>query len=241
MTTRNQELIGQQTAYQTQVPDTTQQHPLGLCVYEHDDFFGSRELIYVKSAAAMVYGTPVTLAYTTATNGTAVVTATAMATSIANGTPVVATATKFTAADQFGWAVRAGFAPVASDSALAADAAVFAHAAGRIGATGVGKQLLGINVNQAATKTVVKTATTEKGSYIIRLPNGLSADGWFVGMPLTGTGIGSSAKITAINTDRTVTVDVVSTATGTVSVTGTYNDSTIYWSVCHLSYPHSVV
>jgi hypothetical protein len=79
----------------------------------------------------------------------------------------------------------------------------------------------------------VKTASLSKGSYLIKVSN---TDGWFVGMPLTGTGVGASAVITAIAVDGTVTVDVVSTSTASSSVTGTYNDSTVYWNVVSLSH-----
>jgi len=233
-------IAGLQPANDSFPPDTTQRHPMGFTVTVHDSMFGSRELIYVKSAAALIVGNPVILSTATATNGSLTLTATTMPTAIAQGKPIYVTATAFSAADQYGWVIRSGIAPVASSSALAADAAAFAQAAGRIGATGVGKQLVGINVTEAATKTVVKTCNLYNGSAIIR-PTGKSTDGWFIGMPLTGTGVGSSAKVTAINTDGTVTVDVVSTATSSASVTGTYNDSTIFWSVCNLSSPASIV
>jgi len=233
-------IAGLQPANDSFPPDTTQRHPMGMTVLVQDSMFGTRELIYAKSAAALVVGNPVILSTATASDGSLTLTATTMPTAIAQGKPIYVAATKFSAADQYGWFIRAGIAPVAGDSALAADAAAFAHAAGRIGATGVGKQLVGINVTEAATKTVVKTCNLSNGSAIIR-PTTKNTDGWFIGMPLTGTGVGTSAKVTAINTDGTVTVDVVSTATSSASVTGTFNDGTIYWAVCNLSNPASIV
>lgn len=224
-------LIGTQAAYDLNAPDTVQRHPLGFRKVETDDVWGTRELIYLKSASALVYGNPciVSVAFV----------ATTMPTAIAQGKPIVVAATAFSAADQYGWFVINGMAAVAGSSALAADAAAFAQAAGRIGATGVGKQLVGINVVQTSSRTIVKTATTQSGSAIIRVAD---ASGWFVGMEMTGTGIGSSANITAIAADnQTVTLSVVSTATGTVSVTGTFNDGTIHWLSCFLSSPASIV
>lgn len=230
-------IIGNQLALDILEPSTTQAHPLGYKITVYDAAFGYQDLIYAKSAAAQSVGALVKLSWTI-TSGAVVLTATACDTSIAQGKPVAAAKTAFSAAGQFGWYVLSGIAPVAGDSSLAADAAVFVHAAGRIGATGVGKQLVGINVIAASTTTNVKTAQVTSGSYTIRVPD---TAGWFIGMPLTGTGMGSSAKITHIATDGTVTVDVVSTATGQVSVTGTYNDGTIYWSVCNLASPASIV
>lgn len=213
------------------VPDTVQRHPLGFRKIEEDDIWGARELVYLKSAAALVYGNPCIVDVN--------FTATTMPTAIAQGKPIVVAATAFSAANQYGWFVVNGMAAVAGSSALAADAAVFAQAAGRIGATGVGKQLVGINVVQTSSRTIVKTATTQSGSGIIKVAD---ASGWFVGMEMTGTGIGSSANITAIGTDnQTVTLTPVSTATGTVSVTGTFNDGTIHWLSCWLQAPASIV
>lgn len=230
-------LIGASLALDINEPSTTQAHPLGTKIIVYDAAFGWQELIYAKSAAAQKVGELVKLSWTI-TSGAVVVTATACDTSVAQGKPVAAAKTAFSAANQFGWYVIGGIAPVAGDSSLAADAAVFVHAAGRIGATGVGKQLVGINVIAASTTTNVKTAQVTSGTYTIRVPD---TSGWFIGMPLTGTGMGSSAKITHIASDGTVTVDVAATATGQVSVTGTYNDSTVYWSVCLLSAPASIV
>jgi len=230
-------VIGSQLALDIWEPSTTQSHPCGYIITVYDGYFGFQDLVYAKSASALVVGNPVVLSWTT-TSHAPVLTATTCPTAIDNGEPIAVAKTAFSAVSQFGWFVLNGITPVAADSALAAGAAIFAHAAGRIGATGVGKQLVGINALVAGSKTEVKTAQVTAASYII---NAGDTSGWFIGMPLTGTGVGSSAKITHIAPNGDVTVDVVSTATGTVSVTGTYNDGTIYWPTCLLSSPASVV
>lgn len=230
-------LVGSQLPLDILEPDTTQRHPMGFSIDVYDTYFGFQKLVYAKSAGALVVGNPVQLDWDF-TGGKAVVTATTLPTAVANGTPVAVAKTAFGAANYYGWFVISGIAPVAADSSLAADAAIFAHAAGRIGATGVGKQLVGINVMKAATHTEAKVARVDKGTYIIRVAD---TSGWFIGMPLTGTGMGASAKITHINQNGDVTVDVVATASGNVTVTGTFNDSTIYWPVCILSSPASIV
>lgn len=222
-------------------PDTVQKHPLGYVLEFYDTFFGWQRAVYAKSAAAQVVGEVVKLSWATASAAsvTPTVTATAADTSIAQGKPVAVAKQAFSAADQFGWYIISGIAPVASDSALAADAAAFVHAAGRLGATGVGKQVVGLNVLKTSTATVTKAnSIVDKGTYNIRVTN---TDGLFIGMPITGTGVGSSAKITNISTDNVITVDVVSTASGTVTITGTYNDGTIYWNTCLLANPASIV
>jgi general stress protein CsbA len=123
-------------------------------------------------------------------------------------------------------------------SALAAGAAIFIHAAGRIGATGVGDQLTGLKVMKTSSHTATKANTiVDKGTYVLRVSN---TDGLFPGLAVTGTGIGASAKITYVNPDNTVTVDVVSTTSGTVTTTYTYTDSTIHWLTCYLNNAFSI-
>ena len=222
-------------------PDTTQRMPLGYVMDFYDTYFGYQRAIYAKSAAAMVVGTPVILSWAVASAASVepTVTATALPTSIALGKPIAVAKQKFTAADQFGWFVISGVCPVAGDSALAADAGAFAHAAGRIGATGVGKQLVGLNVLKTSSHTVTKAnAQVDKGTYRIQVSN---TDGLFLGLPITGTGVGSGAVITSISTDNIITVDVAATASGSVTITGTYTDSTIHWLTCWVNNAASIV
>ncbi|HEY6022771.1 MAG TPA: hypothetical protein VIV34_01185, partial [Pseudolabrys sp.] len=58
-----------------------------------------------------------------------------------------------------------------------------------------------------------------------------------VGMAVTGTGIPASTTISAINPDNTVVMSANATATGSVSVTGTYNDGTNFWNVLVVDRP----
>jgi hypothetical protein len=72
-----------------------------------------------------------------------------------------------------------------------------------------------------------------------------NSDGWFEGMALTGTGIPASTCVGDIDASGTVVLMVQTgtttvqnaTATGSVSVTGTYNDGTRYWNVATLNRP----
>lgn len=137
---------------------------------------------------------------------------------------------------QYAWFVVAGRYPVLSGASVAADTAFGITAAGSAGAVAAGKQLLNARVQVAATTTVIKTAQTQSGSPYIKVSN---PDGWFVGAALTGTSIPATTSIGAISTDGTVitmvdtgtTTTDNATASGSVSVTATYNDGTRFWNI----------
>lgn len=137
---------------------------------------------------------------------------------------------------QYAWFAQAGTTPVLCGASVAANTAFGITAAGKGGAIANGKQILNARVQVAATTTVAKTAQTTNGSPIIRVS---VADGWFVGLPISGTGIPASTTISAIDGDnRTVTMSANATATGGVTVTGTYNDgSSNYWNVVTFNDP----
>lgn len=143
---------------------------------------------------------------------------------------------------QYAWFVIAGKYPVLSGASVAADTAFGITAAGSAGAIAAGKQILNARVQVAATTTVVKTASTQNGSPFIKVSN---SDGWFVGLALTGTGIPATTSIGAISADGTVitlvdtgtTTTDNATATGSVSVTATYNDGTRFWNTVTMDRP----
>jgi hypothetical protein len=224
-------LVGMQATGNFDLNSTTQNHPLGTVVDVVDGYFGGQRLKYVSfpASTALVVGTPVV--WSSAFSATAVPNTANLGQSVGFTKVAVASNT----AVQYGWIIISGKCPIASGASVAADAQIGITAAGRLGAVANGKEILGAKVQVAATTTVVKTASLAKGSYIIKVSD---SGGWFVGMPLTGTGVGASAKITVIDpNNKTVTVDVVSTATSSASVTGTYNDSTIYWNVVDVNAP----
>ena len=139
---------------------------------------------------------------------------------------------------QYAWFVIGGVFPVLCGASVAADTAFGITAAGKGGAIASGKQILNARVRTASSTTVVKAnTTTQSGSPVIRLS--LPADGWFVGLPVSGTGIAASSVITGIDPDnRTVTLNNNATASGSVSVTGTYNDgASNFWNVATLNRP----
>ncbi|MBN9410836.1 MAG: hypothetical protein J0H69_16945 [Burkholderiales bacterium] len=144
---------------------------------------------------------------------------------------------------QYAWFQIAGRGPVLSGASVAANTAFGITAAGTAGANAAGKQILNARVQIAATTTVVKANTqTQNGSSFLRVTN---SDGWFVGMALSGTGIPASTVVGSISVDGTVvgmvqtgtTTAQNATATGSTSVTGTYNDGTRYWNVATFNRP----
>jgi hypothetical protein len=220
-------LLGSQPVGNFFVPDTTQRHVLGTILTVNDPYFGGQDVIYlsVPTTTALVTGTPVT--WNSANQASAVA-------NTANlGMPLAFALNSFPSQTgvSYGWFVIAGRFVAASNASVAADAAIGIAAAGRLGANSAGKQVLNAHVVLAATTTVVKTNVgTQSGSNLLRVPGG--TDGWFVGIAVTGTGIPASTTVTAIDQGNSmVTMSANATATGGVSVTGTYNDGTIFYNV----------
>jgi hypothetical protein len=149
------------------------------------------------------------------------------------GQPVgfVLNAVPSNASVQYGYILISGKFVGYSGASVAAAAAIGITAAGKLGAVAAGKQILNCKVQAAATTTVAKTnCATQSGSNQLKV---LDSDGWFIGVVLSGTGIAGGTTVTGISTDgRTVTLSANATATGSVTVTGTYNDaSSNYWNV----------
>lgn len=138
--------------------------------------------------------------------------------------------------DQFAWFYIGGTVPAFSNATVAANTATGIAANGQLGANAAGKQILNARVVTPATTTVVKANTnTQAGSSQIRVTN---SDGWFVGVFLSGTGIPAATTVTAIDASGTqVTMSAAATATGSTSVTATYNNATIFWNVVQINRP----
>lgn len=135
---------------------------------------------------------------------------------------------------QFGWFMVTGLTPVNGTATVAADTAYGITAAGQIGAIAAGKQILNSRVVTPATQTVVTASVSgDSGGNTIKLAN---VDGWFVGAYASGTGVGASAIVQAIDrTNSTLTMSVVNSAAVTGNVTATYNNATIFYNVVQLN------
>lgn len=205
------------------VPDATQRAVLGTVVDAVDTFWGYGRFVYGKAAEALNNGEVVV--HQTTLYSFAKVPNTANL-----GQPVYVAIHKM-AANDFGWFQFEGLAVYKTNATVAANAAVgIGAAAGIVGTNTAGKQLLGVHNLKAATATEAKTnVQTKNGSHVLICPNGY--DGWFLGIALSGTGIPASTVAAAFDPDgKTVYMgsavgtagDKLATATGSVTVTGTY-------------------
>lgn len=201
-------------------PDTVQRHVLGTKVTAVDPFWGLGTFMYVKSNDALLKGS-LTM-FDEVYNGV-LLPSTAL-----QGFPFgVAMAPM--ASGVFGWIQVEGRCVYKTNATVAADVAVAVAAAGIAGTLVAGKQLLGTRNRISATGTKTFTANTVNGTNVLFCPQGY--DGAFLGMALTGTGVGASAVVAALDPDgkRIYTGTAIGTPTGAnqtataqITLTGTY-------------------
>lgn len=199
-------------------PDTTQRHQLGLEVSAIDPYWGLGDFVYVKSNDTILKGSVVVMdeAYT----------ATLVPNTANQGFPV-AVAMAPMAAGTYGWVQIKGRAVYKTNATVAADAAIGITAAGILGTNAAGKQILGIRNRIPATGTKTVSAGTQAGSAVLQTAG---YDGFFLGMALSGTGIPASTVVAKLDPDgKTIymgsaigTVDKLATASGQITLTGTY-------------------
>lgn len=200
-------------------PDTTQRQPLGMEVTAVDPYWGTGEFIYVKSNDAILKGSLVT--WDEAYLGT-------LLPSTAGQGFQFGVAMNAIPSGSYGWLQIAGRAVYKTNATVAADTAVAVAAAGIAGTLAAGKQLLNVRNRVAATGTVTATVTTTNNSSVLVALKGY--DGFFLGLTLSGTGIPGSTVVAALDPDgkriymgsAIGTIDKVATATGSVTLTGTY-------------------
>ena len=202
-------------------PDTTQRHALGTKVSAVDPFWGLGVFMYVKSNDAILKGSLV--------GWDEVYQGTLFPSAVTQGFPWgVAMAPMATGT--YGWIQLEGRAVYKTNATVAADGVVAIAAAGILGATATGKQLIGVRNRVAAsgTKTFANTQTTN-GTNVLSIPQGY--DGAFLGMALSGTGIPAATLVAGLDPDgkRIYTGSAIgtlgdknSTATGSITLTGTY-------------------
>lgn len=204
--------IGSQSISNFFAPDTVQRHVLGTKVLAADGYWGGGEFIYLKATSTIVMGGLST--WDVAWNATAVTNTAGLGRSVAPAIfPMVN--------GQFGWFQTGGMAVVSATASVAAGVTFGITAAGQVGVNTAGKQVLNAASAAPSTTAVIKAnALTVNGSNAIVVPN---SDGWFVGVTISGTGIPGSTTISSITPDgRNVTLSANATASGVVSLTGTY-------------------
>ncbi len=142
---------------------------------------------------------------------------------------------------QFGYFMISGIAPVASGASLAIGAAIGITAAGQAGAFSAGKNILPARVITAATQTVVVASRADSagvsGGFSVPVAN---VDGIICGGVLTGTGMGASTIVSAIDRiNNLLTVSVANTAAPSGNITCTYTAGAIFYNTVHMMRPFS--
>jgi hypothetical protein len=209
-------------------PDTTQRHPLGTKVTAVDPYWGEGEFIYVKSGAAILKGSVCMWGGTSIALGVITGYVAALIPNTANQGFPVGVAMAPMASGTFGWLQISGSVVFKTGSTVAADVSIGITAAGILGTFAAGKQIVNLRNTAAATATVTAVVNTTNGTGVLTFRDGY--DGFFLGLPITGTGIPASTVIAKLDPDgRTVYTgsaigtlgDKNSTATGSVTLTGT--------------------
>lgn len=227
---------GNQVITPGQAPDATQRQQSGLHVDAVSTFWGGGEFVYGRASAGIrQFGLAVC---TPSITGGAIRHNFAEVPNTANLTQSLYIAVTAMNEGDWGWFMQSGCLPVNCNASVTANTTFGIAAAGQGGANSAGKQVLGGRIALAATTTVAKANCTGlAGQNVITVPD---AAGWFIGAYLSGTGVGSGAKITSISSDeRSVVVDVNNSAAVTGTVTATYNNSTIYYNVAYIDRPNA--
>jgi hypothetical protein len=218
--------------------------PPGIIVEAEDPVWGPGEFIYARANGTIrLYGLCVLTEVWDSTNKvytynmTECPTTTLLARSVyvAQGVGAgVGSAVNAFTVGQYGWFMTSGRTPLNCSASVAA-AVTFGHnAAGQGTTNAVSVQVVNATTVTPATQTVVSAATFgASGDTRIGLA---STQGFFVGGYVSGTGVGASAIITAVDDKNSViTVSVANSAAVTGNVTITYNNATIFYNVVSLN------
>lgn len=208
------------------ISDSTQRHVAGLKLDAIDPYWGYGEFVYGKAKATIAKGNLCRLDNNFFAD---------LVPNTANlGIPVYVAMAPAMVSGNWGWFMKAGQAVMAATATVAADVAIGLTGAGTVGAVTAGKQILGARnfLPQTTTKVLTNVVTVNANPVIVTS----GYDGWFVGMALSGTGIAAASIVAVLYSDgRSVGVGTVVgtlaaaqiTATGAVSVTGTYTGFTV--------------
>lgn len=202
-------------------PDTTQRMQLGTVIQAVDPYWGYGEFMYIKSNDAIIKGSLVIVGTFPTFLGTLLPSTASLGAPFGVAMAPMASGT-------YGWIQLSGCAVYKTSATVAADAAVGIGSAGMIGAYSTLKGMVNVHNLKAATATTTVTAGTTTGTGVLTTGG---YDGFFLGMALSGTGIPASTVVAGLSSDgRTILTgsaigtfgDKNSTATGTITLTGTY-------------------
>lgn len=226
-------LVGSQPIQSRWAPDTTPQHPSGLIVTATTPYWGAGEFFYARAEAAIgQFGVCFMTPVYDSTLKEHVFGATEIANVGNTGQALFVAMTSMTVG-QYGWFCMSGLVPVGSTASLAPGTIPGVTGPGKIGGVQAGRQLLGARTAFPATTTVARKGQAAGSSFTLRVD---SSEGWFMGIYLSGTGIGAGAVVTAIDAaGTTVTMSVATTGAVAGSVTGTYNNGALFYNVIHMN------
>lgn len=220
----------------SQAPDTTQREVMGSIVSASDPVWGGLDFMYVRATASIrQFGLVALQATWDATLNAFRMDATEVA-NTANLGRSLAVALMAMTVGQFGWVVVSGNIPVNCNASVAAGTTFGIAAAGQGGANSAGKQVLNAVIGVAASQTIAKTnCIAPNGSTVLQVTN---SDGWFPGIYLSGAGIQAGTTVTSIDpSGRFVTLSLATNAIVTGTITGTYNNGTVFYNVATISRP----
>lgn len=217
------------------LPDDTAQYGAGEFMGAMDNYWGGRELVYARATGAIrQFGlcviTPALV------NGAWVATASEVPNTAGLGQSLAVAMTAIGASGGWVWFCIGGLVPVNCNASVTANTAFGIAAAGQGGAITAGKQVLGGRVVAAATASVSKAnCYAPNGTTQLQVPN---TDGWFRGITLVGSGIAAGTTIASIDpANRVVTLSLATTAAVNGSISGTYNNGTVFYNVAYLNRP----
>lgn len=219
--------------------------PAGAIVAGFDNYWGGVEFLYGQASATTNVWAPVAIT-------PAIVSGRwqfqfAPVANSANQARPAGISIQQMAANQFGWVAVSGLLPVASGASVAAGNPLGITGAGLLGATGAGKEVENCVCIAAATTTVTKNVLLTANSPIVLVTGNNSIDGLFVGAAVSGTGIPANAVVQTLDPDgRRFTMStgpgvlgaaLNATASGGITLTGTYNDGTNFYNIVHIDRP----
>ena len=227
-------VIGHQPIGNFWTTDTVQKHPLGTKMTYADPYLGGGEAIYLQMPTSTALQVGTLMSWDTATSFVAA--ATANTANLGKAVGFLMNYVPSNASAQYAWVVISGQFYAYATASVAANTAFGITAAGQIGAIANGKQILNARVTKPATTAPTFTVTTQSGSNVLRVSK---TDGLFVGCPISGTGIPASTYIgglgpmgnSIIMTTSDLSTAANATASGSITMTATYNDGTAYWNV----------
>lgn len=221
--------------------------PPGAVVAGFDNYWGGVEFMYCYFNSAVQPWAPCTILPNAGlVSGRLVPVASAVA-NTANQARPLGFAITLQAAGQYGWVAVSGNIPALSTASVAANAAIGITGAGTLGATSAGKEIENCVSALPATTTVTKNVVTTSGSAVVLVTGNNTIDGLFIGCAVSGTGIPAGAVVQSLDADgRRFTMSAgpgvggalaPATASGGITLTGTYNDGTNFYNVVNCDRP----